>query len=78
MTENEARNMSDAEWKGYISRAIEDIDSKLTDLCNGRDENRKEIVAMKGKSGRISGIVSVITSVVMGLLGWFILHLQSK
>ena len=57
-----------AEWKGYVKRALEDIDSGLKDLDEKVEDIRKCVNNNKVRIAAISGTVSLIVTLIVFLV----------
>jgi len=60
--------LSAAEWKGYVKRALESIDSKLGSVDTKLDLLESCVNGMKVKVAAIGGTISLVVTLVILLV----------
>jgi len=68
MNENDETKMKAAEWRGYVKRALEDIDKSLTGLQGEVKATNKVMGNLKAKVGGIGALVAFVITLVTLLL----------
>jgi len=71
-------NMSDQEWRGYITAKIENIDTCVCELKakNIRDEDDEK--RLRNKVAGIAASLAIVISLVVSFLGILIKHITGK
>ncbi len=69
MNDETLRQMDEATWKGYITRAIEEIDRKLAAIDEKQDNGVEAISKLRERTAKISGTVAIIVSIIGTFIG---------
>ena len=69
MNDETLRQMDEATWKGYITRAIEEIDRKLATIDEKQDSGVEAISKLRERTAKISGTVAIIVSIIGTFIG---------
>ena len=69
MNDETLRQMDEATWKGYITRAIEEIDRKLATIDEKQDSGVEAISKLRERTAKISGTVAIVVSIIGTFIG---------
>lgn len=69
MNNEELARMSDSEWKGYITRAIEGIDVDLKEIKEINLKQDENFSALKTRVATLGGTIALIVSLAVAGAG---------
>lgn len=78
MNSEHLARMSDDEWRGYVTGLLEGVRDDITELKAAQSRLASSVDGLKIKAARSSGMIAVVVSVVVTLMGIIIKQLLGK